>query len=77
MSYYRVCPYCGDYLDPGETCDCTETKAAANVASIDSGMRWKPWPDSTPNNNKNGGKNQHELQSYRESNRVRFGSAGS
>ena len=19
---YRVCPYCGDHLDPGEVCDC-------------------------------------------------------
>lgn len=22
MSYYRVCPRCGDHLDPGEICDC-------------------------------------------------------
>lgn len=20
--YYRVCPYCGAHLDPGEKCDC-------------------------------------------------------
>ena len=22
MSYYRICPDCGDNLDPGERCDC-------------------------------------------------------
>lgn len=22
MGYFRICPYCGDYLDPGERCDC-------------------------------------------------------
>ncbi len=22
MSYYRNCPYCGAYLDPGERCEC-------------------------------------------------------
>ena len=22
MAYYRVCPYCGCNLDPGERCDC-------------------------------------------------------
>lgn len=22
MSYYRVCEYCGDLLDPGERCEC-------------------------------------------------------
>lgn len=21
-TYYRVCPYCGAHLDPGEPCDC-------------------------------------------------------
>lgn len=24
MSYYRVCPRCGDHLDPGEICGCKE-----------------------------------------------------
>ncbi len=24
MSYYKVCPYCGCNLDPGEVCDCRE-----------------------------------------------------
>lgn len=24
MAYYRVCPYCGCHLDPGEICDCRE-----------------------------------------------------
>ncbi len=22
MSYYRICPYCGAALDPGEKCGC-------------------------------------------------------
>lgn len=22
MAYYNICPECGAYLDPGETCDC-------------------------------------------------------
>lgn len=21
-TYYKICPYCGAYLDPGERCDC-------------------------------------------------------
>ena len=24
MGYARKCPYCGAYLDPGESCDCQE-----------------------------------------------------
>lgn len=27
--YFRVCPYCGAHLDPGESCDCTEIEEAA------------------------------------------------
>nr|DAJ23028.1 MAG TPA: alpha-aminoadipate carrier protein [Caudoviricetes sp.] len=27
--YYRVCPYCGAHLDPGETCDCKQKGGAA------------------------------------------------
>lgn len=37
MSYYRVCPWCGAHLDPGELCDCkkapppvTQTPGAAD-----------------------------------------------
>lgn len=26
--YYRVCPYCGARLDPGEKCDCRKGGAA-------------------------------------------------
>ena len=32
MSYYRVCPYCGSHLDPGEACDCRERPAAKSQA---------------------------------------------
>lgn len=28
MSYYRVCPYCHCNLDPGERCDCQQSKEA-------------------------------------------------
>lgn len=24
MAMYRECPYCGAFLDPGETCDCRD-----------------------------------------------------
>lgn len=24
--YYRECPYCGDYLDPVEKCDCIDRR---------------------------------------------------
>ena len=24
MAVYRICPYCGAALDPGERCDCRE-----------------------------------------------------
>ena len=29
MSYYNKCPDCGANLDPGEACDCTGKKNAA------------------------------------------------
>lgn len=29
---YRVCPYCGSNLDPGECCDCQEKKLKAAEA---------------------------------------------
>ena len=29
MSYYKTCPHCGAHLDPGEVCDCRETKKTA------------------------------------------------
>lgn len=29
MSYYKICPHCGAHLDPGEVCDCRETKKTA------------------------------------------------
>lgn len=36
MSYYRRCPVCRSYLDPGEICDC-EKEAALDAANIQSG----------------------------------------
>lgn len=36
MAYYRVCPYCGAALDPGELCDC-DKKTAPDAANIWSG----------------------------------------
>lgn len=27
MAYYKVCPYCGANLDPGEICDCRVQRA--------------------------------------------------
>lgn len=29
MSYFRVCEYCGDNLDPGEKCCCREQEEPA------------------------------------------------
>lgn len=26
MGFYKTCPHCGDNLDPGEKCDCQDTK---------------------------------------------------
>jgi len=26
MAYYHTCPYCGANLDPGESCDCRDSK---------------------------------------------------
>lgn len=28
-SYYKVCPFCGAHLDPGERCDCSAREPAA------------------------------------------------
>lgn len=37
MSYYKVCPYCGSHLDPGEKCDCGQKEAAVSAANADNG----------------------------------------
>lgn len=41
MSYYKICPYCGCHLDPGEVCDCDKDcdkkEAAASAANTDNG----------------------------------------
>ena len=31
MPYYRICPQCRAYLDPGERCDCQDKEKAAPV----------------------------------------------
>lgn len=33
MPYYRICPYCGAHLDPGENCDCQDEEKAAQGAA--------------------------------------------
>lgn len=30
-----ICPYCGDHLDPGESCDCLEKKERTNLLISD------------------------------------------
>lgn len=37
--YYRVCPYCGAHLDPGELCDCQ--KESRPSADDTEAARWK------------------------------------
>lgn len=37
MSYFKVCPYCGSHLDPGEKCDCGQKEAAVSAANADNG----------------------------------------
>lgn len=38
MSYFRVCPYCGSHLDPGEICDCRGKEGApVSAANADEG----------------------------------------
>ncbi len=38
MAYYRICPYCGSNLDPGEACDCkTVTPKSKSARLISSG----------------------------------------
>ena len=34
MAFYRICPDCGAYLDPGEQCSCHEEKATAFVEKM-------------------------------------------
>ena len=33
MSYYKICPYCGAALDPGERCDCGQNETARSAAT--------------------------------------------
>lgn len=38
MNYYRVCPFCGAHLDPGERCDCRdEGNAPIGATNTDGG----------------------------------------
>ena len=42
MSYYRACPHCGAHLDPGERCDCLEsreTRAKGLIAPLTVGQK--------------------------------------
>ena len=44
MAYYHTCPYCGAHLDPGERCDCLESRrerAAQLIAPLTVGERLK------------------------------------
>ncbi len=33
--YYHTCPCCGANLDPGERCDCEESKGSTKAAKED------------------------------------------
>lgn len=37
MSYYRRCPICRAYLDPGEVCDCKEIKSRCQCSNTNNG----------------------------------------
>lgn len=39
MPYYRICPQCGAYLDPGELCDCQDKEKAAPVLQHRDGQK--------------------------------------
>ena len=41
MSYYRICPYCGAALDPGEKCDCGQKETARSAATETDGIKKK------------------------------------
>lgn len=34
MSYYRICPDCGSYLDPCERCDCQDPEDTNKKAAM-------------------------------------------
>lgn len=53
MGYYRRCPQCGCYLDPGESCDCVKEKAAASAANTDNGKVEKGLPTNFSTSNIN------------------------
>ena len=53
MAFYRICPDCGAYLDPGEQCSCheehlieMERKEKATAFVEKDGERRKEWPAS-------------------------------
>ena len=47
MAYYRICPYCGAHLDPGERCDCQGKEMAARDAADILGGRNRKEPMET------------------------------
>ena len=52
MAFYRICPDCGAYLDPGERCNCHEERLIEmerkeNCICRKNGERRKKWPAST------------------------------
>lgn len=43
--FYRRCPACRAYLDPGERCDCQKENAALDATNIKSGKVDSDLPD--------------------------------
>ena len=52
MAFYRICPDCGAYLDPGEQCSCHEERLIEMerkekaTAFVEKMMKEEKWPAS-------------------------------